>query len=581
MIQKCKLNFGEQNAFLIKNDKSQYDKISYNKFASDIDALGTALIDLDLKGKFIALIGENRYEWCLSYLSDVNGTGNIVPLDKELPFNELKNLLDRSNAEAIIFSSHVNIDYDELKSSLPNLKYLINMDTEDNTEKVLSLKKLIDKGYTLLEQGNTNFITAEIHNTEINILLFTSGTTEKSKAVMLSHKNVASNIMSVCQTIYADSKDTYLSVLPLHHTYECTCGFLVMVYLGVQIGFCEGLKHLSKNFGQIKPSIVMAVPLLLENIYNKVVKKAKKEKKYNKLKAAIIFSSILYKFFGIDIRRKLFKDIYNSLGGNLRLIISGAAALNPKVSKGLRAMGLNIMQGYGLTECSPIVSVNRMDYYNDGSAGIALPEVEIKIDNPDENNIGEILVKGPNVMLGYYNDEDATKKVFDGEWFYTGDYGYIDKKGFLFISGRKKNVIVTKNGKNIFPEDVELYLNKSNYILESIVYGVDRHDCEETIVCAQIVPNKEVIYEHFGRKLNQDEIYEVIKLEVKKANKKLTHYKRIKEFTVRENEFEKTTTKKIKRYIEMLPIKNIQKAVKNTVDGMLDKVEEVKEKIGR
>ena len=362
--------------------------------------------------------------------------------------------------------------------------------------------------------------------------------------------------MAVSQLLYADHNDSILSILPLHHTYECTAGFLTMVYLGCTICFCEGLRYISKNLQEYKPTIIMSVPLILENIYYKVVKKAQKEKRLIALKFGLFVSGLLFRL-GIDVRRQLFKEVMDNVGGNLRLIISGAAKLNPKISRALRAMGFNIMQGYGLTECSPIVSVNRLDYYRDESAGLPLPGIEVAIDKPNPDGVGEVKIRGPITMLGYYKNPEATAAVLRKGWLYTGDNGYIDKKGFLYIVGRKKNVIVTKNGKNIFPEDVELYLNKSEYIKESIVYGVDDENSEDTIVCAKIVPNMEVIVEKFGQVPVPEELHKLIKQEVVKANKKLSSYKKIRHFEIREGDFEKTTTKKIKRHLELVSLKSI------------------------
>jgi len=558
MVNKSAEIYGDLDAFLVKNAATgNIRNVSFRQFRNDINYLGTALIDLGLKGSMIAILSENRYEWCVSYLSIVNGTGVVVPLDKELPSQEIQNLLERSEASAIFCSGNYVPVLLEKQASLPNLKYIISFDHNKNEDGVLSFNELITEGKLMVERGNKEFIDAPIDREAMNMLIFTSGTTEQSKGVMLSHKNIASDIMAVSKLLYADNNDLIMSILPLHHTYECTAGFLTMVYLGVTICFCEGLRHITKNLQEYKPTMLMSVPLILENVYTKVVKKAQKEKRFAALKFGIFISHILFKM-NIDVRRQIFREVMDNLGGNLRLVISGAAPLNPKAARGLRAMGLNIMQSYGLTECSPIVSVNRLDYYKDESAGIPLPGIEVAIDNPGPDGIGEIKVRGPITMIGYYKNPEMTREVLkeDG-WFYTGDNGFIDKKGFLHIAGRKKNVIVTKNGKNIFPEDVELYLNKSEYIKESLVYGVDDENEEDTIVCAKIVPNMEVIVEKYGHVPVQEELYKIIKQEVMKANKKLSSYKKIRHFEIREGEFEKTTTKKIKRQVELISLKNI------------------------
>ncbi len=549
--------YGDLDAFLVKSrDGAKLRNVSFRQFQNEIAALGTALVSLGLKDKMIAIISENRYEWCLSYLSVTNGTGVVVPLDKELPENEIGSLLERSDASAIFCSN----DYVETllskKQELKYLEHIISFDGEKSENGVLSLADLLARGKALVDKGDTSFTKAAINNDALGMLLFTSGTTEQSKGVMLSHTNVASDIMFVSKLIYADNNDLIMSILPLHHTYECTAGFLTMVYLGVTICFCEGLRHITRNLQEYKPTMMMSVPLILENVYTKVIKKAQKENRYPALRFGIFAASLLMKL-NIDIRHQLFREVIDNLGGNLRLIISGAAALNPRVSRSLRAMGFNIMQGYGLTECSPIVSVNRLDYYRDESAGLPFSDIEVAIDNPGPDGIGEIKIKGAIVMLGYYKNPEATAAVLRDGWFYTGDNGYIDAKGFLYISGRKKNVIVTKNGKNIFPEDVELYLNKSEYIKESLVYGVDSDDNEDTLVCAKIVPNMEVLVEKFGRVPVPEELYKIIKQEVLKVNKKLSGYKKVRHFEIREGEFEKTTTKKIKRQVELVSLKRI------------------------
>lgn len=557
MVKQSAEKYSSYDAFTLKNSQGNFYGITYKQFQEQMNALGTTLLDMGLQNAKIAVLSENRYEWCLTYLAVANGVGIIVPLDKELPENEITSLLARSEAKAIVTSAGHLETLEKVKNELPNIKYIISMDhnpaINGNGKTYPSLTELIKKGGSLIEKGNRQYIDAEIDPDKMNMLIFTSGTTDKSKGVMLSHKNICHDIMAVSQLIYADTNDSILSILPLHHTYECTAGFLTMMYLGVSIGFCEGLRHITRNLKEYEPSIMMSVPLILESVYTKVVKKARKEHKYLQLRFALSITPLLLKL-GIDIRRKLFREVHTNLGGNLRLIISGAAPLNPKISKSLRTMGFNLLQGYGLTECSPIVTVNRIEVYKDASVGLPLAGVNVKIDNPGSDSIGEVLVSGDNVMLGYYNNPDATEEVLRDGWLYTGDYGRIDKDGFLYITGRKKNVIVTKNGKNIYPEDIELYLNSSEYIKESLVYGVDSEEDEETKVCAQIVPNMEVIVEELGSFPLKEELDKIIAAEVKKANKKLSNYKKIRHFDIREEEFEKTTTKKIKRYVELLSV---------------------------
>lgn len=541
--------FGQNYAFKLFQKNNGYKYITFNEFKSDVDGLGTALLNLGLKDNFISLIGENRYEWCVSYLSVVNGTGIIVPLDKELPVAEIDNLIERSKSSAIIFSGKHLKEMKEVSESNSNVKFFINMDADEDADFYLSYSKLVSKGKELIASGDTQYLNSAIDNEKMNMLLFTSGTTDLAKGVMLSHKNICSDIMAITSCLYIDDTDSALSILPLHHTYECTAGFLVMVYNGCCITFCEGLKYIGKNIKEIQPSIVMLVPLILEGVYKKIWDTAKK-KPFGEfaLLSALAISKFL-SMFGIDVREKLFKSVHHSLGGNLRLVISGAAGLAPHVSKGFRDFGLNVIQGYGLTECSPIVSVNRDEDFRHDSIGLPISGVEVKLDNVDYSGIGEIIVKGDIVMLGYFENPIATRKVLKNGWLYTGDLGTIDPDGFIRITGRKKSVIVTKNGKNVFPEEVEAYLSKSKYILESLVTGELDEESGETIVSAQIFPDYDNILAALKvDNVDSNEVFKIINAEVKKINKTMPLYKHVKNISIREYEFEKTTSKKIKRY---------------------------------
>lgn len=552
MIIQSERLFGSKNAFQIKTGDS-YKGIIYTDFKNDIDAFGTALLSLGMKDCNIAVIGENSYKWCVTYLGVVNGTGVIVPLDKELPLDDIENLINTSKSAAIIFSGKLESQIKELAPKLPTVKYFINMDSQENINNFWSFDKLLEKGRGLIAKGEREYIDAKIEPDKMSILLFTSGTTGHAKGVMLSHRNICSNISSICSVVKLYSTDVELSILPIHHTYECTCGFIGMIYNGGTITFCEGLRHISKNMQEIKPTYLVLVPLLFENIYKKVWDQARKEKSVVKIKTALILSKILHKGFGIDIRKKLFRKIHDSLGGNVRLIITGAASIEPKVSKFFEDVGLRILQGYGLTECSPLVTGNQDKRYKHSALGLPIPGIEVKIHNKDKSGLGEIAVKGPNVMLGYYENTDATNKCIKDEWFYTGDLGYVDKDGFYYITGRSKNVIVTKNGKNIFPEEVESYLNKSPFIQETLVWGDYDKTSGETLVSAQIVPDFEAIKEKLKvRQISKDDIFKILNDVVKGVNRNMPLYKRIQKFTIRENEFIKTTSKKIKRYMESM-----------------------------
>lgn len=543
--------YGSKAAFLSKpKGQSDYVPISYTQYKKDVDAIGTALIDLGLKGSKIALIGENRYEWSISYLSIVNGTGIVVPLDKELPPNEIESLIERSKAEAIIYSGSVADKVNTLMDKPTTIKFFIGMDVSENNGNVLSFEDLLNKGRDLVQKGDRRFIDAEIDENAMNMLLFTSGTTEKAKAVMLSHRNICENLMNMCAMLYIDDKDTFLSILPIHHTYECTCGFLCQIYRGCTIAYCEGLRHILKNLKESKCTIMLGVPLVFESMYRQIMGQAIKQKGKFAVKFALGLSNTLLKL-GIDIRKKLFKQIHDALGGHIRLFISGAAGIDPQIAKGFRSLGINLVQGYGLTECAPIVALNSDIWYKDEAAGLPLPNLEVKIHEPDENGIGEIICKGPSVMLGYYEDPEATAEAIKDGWFFTGDSGFIDKDGFVHITGRKKNVIITGNGKNVYPEEIETLLNRSPYIKESLVYGKGESD-GDTIVCARIVPDREKIEEDVKNNAAPGTTAEeIIGNEIKKVNQQLVTYKHIKDFTLQDEEFAKTTTRKIKRFIEL------------------------------
>lgn len=547
MLESSCREFRDRTAFLVKKKSGEpYVEIKYSQVLSDVNALGTALIDMGLKGKNIAVIGENRYEWCITYLAVVNGTGSIVPLDKELPEAEIESLLTRSNTTAVVYSGKRKDEIESIKSknSTP-IKHYISMDNDSTAE--ITLNKLLEKGRKLLKKKDKRFTNAKIDNEAANIILFTSGTTDKSKAVLLSHKNIVVDMMAACANVLILPEDRFFSILPVHHTYECTTGFLIPLYRGSSIAICEGLRYILPNMQEAHPTLILGVPAIFENMYAKLWATINKKGLAKKLKAIIKVSNALLKV-GIDIRKIVFKSIHENFGGKLRLCIVGAAAVNPEVSAGFRELGIEFIQGYGLTECAPLIAVNRDHYYNDAAAGVRVKGVELKIDNPNDEGIGEICAKGDNVMIGYYNDEEATKKVLKDGWLHTGDLGYFDDKGFLFITGRLKSVLITKNGKNVYPEEIEPLLNKSDIIKESMVYQKDNKEKDDTIISAIIVPDYETIKEKFG-KLSDEELKEKLWQEVKAVNEQLVTYKHIKEITVREQEFEKTTTLKIKRYL--------------------------------
>lgn len=544
--------YPNNNAFIIKeviDKKIEYKKITYKEFGEQINQLGTALIKNNLKGKRIAIIGKNRYEWILSYVSVINGTGVVVPLDKGLPEQEIENSLIRSGAEAIIFEkTYIDMINNIKNNNNTAVKKFICMDPETEFE---SIPELINQGKDLLLKGNKDFINSSINNSKMSILLFTSGTTAASKAVMLSHKNIASNIYAMTKCEDIRSTDTNIAFLPFHHTFGCT-GILMFLSCGATNVFCDGLRHIQKNLVEYQVSTFVCVPLLIESIYKKIWQEIDKTGQRKKVEFGIKLTKFLMKF-GIDIRAKVFKQIYDKLGGKIRSVISGASAIDPKVAEGFRNFGISVIQGYGLTETSPVLAAETLKACKTGSTGLPMPGVEIKINNPNEEGIGEIIAKGPNIMLGYYENEEETNKVLKDGWFYTGDLGYIDKEGFIFITGRQKNVIVLKNGKNIYPEELETLVNNLPYVKESMVYGKEKND--DLVVSVKVVYDKDYIKNKYPDK-TIEEIEKIIWEDIKQINQTMPNYKHIKNLIITDEEMVKTTTAKIKRFEEMKKINN-------------------------
>ncbi len=554
MINKSVAKFSDRPAYVFKTEKKgEFKEITYKQLKNDIDSLGTALINLGLEGKRVAVIGENRYEWGVTYLAVVNGTGTIVPLDKALPANEIESLIIRSGVEAIVYSNKYNEIMNDLKEKKnTDLKYFISMDLDESENGIISFKKLLTRGKELLENGDKRFIDAKINVEEMRIMLFTSGTTSKSKAVMLSHKNIASNLMDISSVLKVREDDRFLSFLPLHHTFECTTGFLLPLSVGASIAFCDGIRHIAENIKEYDITFMVSVPVLYENMCKKIMKSIKDQGKGTTVNVGMKVSNALLKV-GLDIRGKLFKQVHDSLGSKLRLLVAGGAALDPDTEKTFNSLGINMVQGYGLTESSPVIAVEDDKYKKIGSIGKALPTLDVKIDEPNEEGIGELLVKGPTIMLGYYENEEATKETIDKEgWLHTGDLAKIDKDGFIFITGRKKFVIVLKNGKNVYPEELEILINKIAGVKECFVYGKPEDDGDYKI-SAKIVYDKEIMKEAYGVEEEKD-IKEKLWQEVKAINKTMPKYKYIKGIIVTEEELIKTTTRKVKRNVEMKKI---------------------------
>ncbi len=541
--------YRSRTAFKKKDETGNIIRISYEQFKNDIVSLGTSLIEKGFLNKRISVIGKNSYQWCVSYLA-ASIVGIVVPIDKELHTDDVINFMNVSQTVCILGDSK-NLD-----SILANIEKVENPDTFfasfDNQDDKNSFENLLTTGKTTYQNGKNDFDKIEIDPDELRILLFTSGTTGNAKGVCLSQRNICSNILSTYGIVKVKRSDLFFSILPLHHTYECTLGFLLPIYSGAAIAHCEGLRYITKNLGEFHPSVILCVPLLLENVHKNIVKNMNKSlpEKYRKTEGNPFNDLPFY------LKKIVRTKVKNTLGGRLRVFIVGAAAANPDIVSDFKDLKLMTLQGYGLTECSPLVAGNTDFFQKDDAAGLPIPNVEYKIDNPNSEGIGEIIVKGPNIMLGYYEDEEKTNQTIINGWFHTGDLGRIDENGYLYITGRCKSVIVTKNGKNIYPEEVEYYLNDNPLISEALVLGIHKEDDDETYINAQIYPNIEAITEYLkGSVPTKEEIWKIIADSVSAVNKKLPNYKHIKSFGIRDKEFEKTTTQKIKRYGDNMKVK--------------------------
>lgn len=549
VFQNAVKKYPNSNAFILKEKigkEVKYKNITYKMFEQDVNSLGTALMSLGLKDKRVAIISPNKYEWCVSYLAVVNGVGTVVPLDKGLPEEEIESLLKRSYADAVIFEAKYSEIMMKIKEKQNNsVTQYICMDSAEN-ENFVSYERLIEEGKKLLANGDQTYLLSPIDSEEMRILLFTSGTTSASKAVMLCHRNIAENIYSLHRMIKVYETDTSLAFLPLHHTFGAT-GFLFFMANGAATVFCDGLRYIQQNLQEYNVSVFICVPLLLEAMYKKINLAVEKQGKTKVIKIAKVISNGLLKI-GIDVRRKLFKQVLDQLGGGIRMVVSGAAAIDKEVAKGFNELGVLTIQGYGLTETSPVLTAENTTCIKFGSVGLPLDNVEIAIDNPNENGIGEVKAKGPNIMLGYYENEEATNEVLKDGWFYTGDLGYLDKDGVLFITGRKKNVIVLKNGKNIYPEELETLIGQLPYVAENMVFGYPKED--DLILSAKVVYNEEYMKDMYPGWTEKD-IEEKIWTDIKEINKGLTNFKHIKKLIVTKEPMIKTTTQKVKRFAEI------------------------------
>lgn len=544
MLNKTNKLYGEKTAYKIKIEDQKYKTFTHTEVRNMIDAIGTSLISMGLKNKRIAVIGENRYEWEIAYLSVVCGTGIVVPIDKALPKNELRDVIERGEVEAIFCSGKYIEMLKEIKNETTgNLKYIISMDLEKSKYGIFSEQELIETGKTLLQNGDRSFIDAKINPEEMSIMLFTSGTTSKSKVVALSHKNICTNLMDIGSTLDVNSDDVLLSVLPIHHVFECTVGFLFALYKGAQTVFCDGIRHIVQNLNEYHVSVMACVPAIYERIFKNIRKELEKQGNLEE----ILKKEEEYKNATMQEKKEVFKEIHNMLGGNIKLFISGAAALDKTIEERYRLLGLNLVQGYGLTETSPIVGIGNKKYHKIGSIGKTVPSVTAKVINKNSEGVGELIVKGPSIMLGYFGDKKATKEAIKDGWFYTGDLARIDDEGYIFICGRKKSVIVLKNGKNIYPEEMENLINQIEGVKESFIFGKQKsNDKEDVKINVKIVFDREKVKEIYQAEYDQ-EIHDALLNKVKEINKTMPPYKAIRGLIISEEPLIKTTTNKIKR----------------------------------
>jgi long-chain acyl-CoA synthetase len=547
MLIKSASNF--QNKLALEDlIDTPVSSVTYNQLLENVLKFGNALKKLELKERtHIAVIGENRVQWGIAYLTAMLFNYVVVPIDKNLPTNEILNIIHESDSEMIVFSDTFASMLKEKRHALKKMKYYIGMDLLNEKDGFYSMLELINNSGII----NINELP-DINPDELAEIIFTSGSLGRAKGVMLSQKNLTSNLIAMTSMVRITSEDRFLSVLPIHHTYECTCGFLCPLFMGSSVHYARSLKTIVDDLQKVKATIFLGVPLLFDKMFKAIYKSINEDKVKSKVVPPLVKATNLIEKAGWkNLKKKIFKELHEKFGGSIRLFIAGGAAPDPKVARGLREFGFNFIQGYGLTETSPIVALNQLTNFKDDAAGLPLSGVDVKINNPSADNVGEVFVKGSNVMLGYFNNEKLTSDTFEDGWFKTGDLGFLDTDGFLHISGRKKNVIISKNGENVFPEEIEDLLNRSIYILESFVYG-QKDEKQDEIIAAQIVTDAEAFIEYSeGKnvKITDELINSIIKDIVKEINKDLPLYKQIKKFYVRDKEFEKTTTQKIKRHL--------------------------------
>jgi len=553
IIKKSSEKFGSKPLFKYIKKNNEIGEVTFTQFFNDVKSLGTAMLEMGLGGKRFAILAESRPEWVAAYLAAMCTGSVVVPLDKELLEDQLENFLVLSEADILFYSDAFEDKIKKMASRLTKIKYFVCFDTiTDNISgKFKNYRDVITNGQRLLAEGNNLYEKLRVDTSKLGAIIFTSGTTGTSKGVMLTQDNILSCIHASANMVDFSENDVLFSVLPLHHTYETSCGILTPIYIGCTICFNNSLKYFLKNIKIFKPTGITLVPLFVTTIYKKIMEEIKKKGKEKLFKSAVVVTKNLRRV-GVDIRSVAFGEVSKALGGSLKKIISGGAPLEPSLIDRFDEFGINISEGYGITECSPLVSVNPFNNRKTHSVGIPIKGSVVKIIMEDDNGnevdapigeIGEICIKGPQVMIGYYNNPEATAAAFSQEGFFkSGDYGYIDADGYIFITGRKKNIIVLQNGKNIYPEEIEEYLYKLDIISECVVIGREVEG-EEIMLTAIIYPD----YTKFEG-MEQSVIVEIMKAEVAKINKQLPIFKQVRNIELKKTEFEKTTTKKIIRH---------------------------------
>jgi long-chain acyl-CoA synthetase len=551
LVSSTKL-YGDNVAYLQKWDrKGEYEPITYKEVLADVNGIGTWMMDKGLTGKRVAVIGPNCYQWCSTYLAVTGGIGCIVPLDKQLNADELKNQIQRSEVSAVVFDDDHLETFQKIKADGDtNLELLVAFDADEEKDGVYAWKQIKEEGKKLIEAGNSDYVNAEVDNEVMSILIFTSGTMGKPKGVMLSQKNVCAELMIAPTTFELRQDDIYLSFLPLHHTYECTCCFLMALYKGSAVAFCQGLTYITKNLKEVRPTMMLAVPALYEKMYQRIWKSARQQGKDGTLRKVIKINRFTKKFH-IDLGDKFFKDIRDVFGGRMKTLICGGAKIDPQILDGLQDFGFNALQGYGLTEAAPMGAFNPQDAPNSRSIGVPFPGQDIKTINVNEEGIGEICIKGPNIMLGYYDDPEETAKVLDEEgWFHTGDLGYVDTDGYAYLTGRAKNVIVTRKGKNIYPEEIEYLINLIPFVEESYVFGAAEDEGDDTLLVASVKVDDGEMAELLGPDYTDDDVKREIWKEIDKINAEAPMHRKIKRVIHRKTDFIHNTSSKLMRMVE-------------------------------